>query len=349
MKAVFLSTVVLIGLVLPSASAHSAEYSAGDIVPVFTSVLFTRDAIGLTVQDPYFLGTHEKVRYFKANRRTFDFRQIGEEHYASLRGEDHFQEFVTLYEDQTVSVTVAEVEACRNHTDPEVACRAPTTKRIELDGQTYDVDMLTTTLVSDAKIIGDELWLGTFGSGGHGIYGAEGLLVASPGSQNPKQLELGGTTVRGIAVDPWSTEVWIVAGWQLAVVSQDKQVTRQYWPLHDIGGTARRPQVFVRQSDDPLLSNPLALFAYSLGERSYEGFANAADEGVEFAGSEPLYSYYMFGTNFGHRPQLPERLVELLDIAEPTYSWRKFACMLPGERAKELCLLDLDAWPTTAD
>lgn len=349
MNSAILKTWLVISIVLFVSEVQSAEYSDGDIIPEVTSILFTRDSVALTVQlYVYVIGETDLIRYFKADRGSLEFRQIDREQFDNLLGEDHFQDYASLYEELQFAVTEPEVDACRNHADPEVACRASTTKQMEIEGRTYNVEMLTTSSISDGKVIDGELWLATYEQGGHGEYSAEGVLIVSSHDTVPQRIDVGYGVAKGIAVDPWSTNIWIVTGWQLALVSEGKRVTRRYWPFHDMSKTLNRPGVFVQSSNEPIISNPLAIFAYSLGERSYEAFATAAKEGIDLYDPNPLYNFFMFGS-FTHRPQLPEQLIPVLDFAEPTYSWRKFACMLPGGRAKQLCELELDAWPARVD
>jgi len=111
----------------------------------------------------------------------------------------------------------------------------------------------------------------------------------------------------------------------------------------------QRPVVRVTASKERIKNDPLAVLADWLGPSSHRTLSEASKNGVKLPGEEPLYRYAMFGNYISHKPQWPEELVSTLEHAQPTFGWRKFACLLPGDNAKELCTTNLGKWPKVAD
>lgn len=118
----------------------------------------------------------------------------------------------------------------------------------------------------------------------------------------------------------------------------------RYWKYHDFDLSQNTPNIFVIAAEEEVNNNPLAVLAEWLGQSSYEGLAQATKAGVKLVGEEPLYEFAMFGNVYSHIPLLPVELAFLLESAEPTLMWRRFACRSHGMRAKELCGLELDEW-----
>ena len=119
-------------------------------------------------------------------------------------------------------------------------------------------------------------------------------------------------------------------------------------PIHDFDELCERPDMFVRASADRLLSDPLAVIAYGLGEDHYRKFFRAIKDRPDLRGRDLMYNYAMNGPDWLYQPQLPKQLNVLIEDAEPTGGWRRFVCLLPDERAKQLCELELDQWASTA-
>ncbi len=325
--------------------SDAAEFSHADVIPEVTSLVFTKDSVALTLE-PYFsggqIGESARTRYFVADRTDYQFRQIPRKEFAEILNTDHYQDHMSLYEHGKFQVIQS--EPCRRLENQDSTVR----KDIEIDDAVFSVEMLCQSSIADALRLNDEIWIATYRAGGHGSYGSEGLLVTSLGGDSQERIDIGRSAASGIARDPWSTDIWVVTYYRLTVVTEKHAVRNRYWPRHDFDENHQRPDIFVVASMEPQQTNPFAILAYALGEKSYQKFFDAVKDGASLGDKDILYNFHMWGNSYYHSPQLPEELNVLLDVAEPTILWRRFVCMLNSERAKELCGLELDMWPSTS-
>jgi len=322
--------------------SDAAEFSYADVIPEVTSLVFTQDSVALTLE-PYFsggqVGESSHTRYFIADRTDYEFRQIPRKEFAEILNTDHYQEHMNPYE--RGEFEVIQSEPCRRLGNQDSTVR----KDIEIDDAVFSVEMLCQSSIADALRLNDEIWIATYEAGGHGSYGSEGLLVTSLGGDSQERIDIGSSAASGIARDPWSTDIWVVTYSRITVVSDGHAIRNRYWPLHDFDEHHQRPDIFVEASMEPRQTNPFAILAYALGEKSYQTFFDAVKEGPHLCDKDVLYNFHMWGNSYHHDPQLPLQLNILLDVAEPTIFWRRFVCMLNDKRAEELCKLELDKWP----
>ena len=215
---------------------------------------------------------------------------------------------------------------------------------------TYENFELTVNLKCASRIFDvvrndNELWMATSGTPANYRFEKEGIVVFSLSGEVRARIDIGNYPIIGLALDPWTQDVWAVSRDRITLVKKDHEVKRRYWPIHDFDEKRRRPDTFVTASPDRLLSDPLAIVAYGLGEAHYQKFFQAIEDRPDLRGQGVMYKFAMNGPDWIHSPMLPKQLNVLIEDAEPTGSWRRFVCMLDDQSAKELCKLDLDAWP----
>lgn len=337
-------------LLLGVISGDAAEYSEADDVPAVTSLVFTESSIALAVdRDSWGYRQADRTTYFIADREKYSFQEISEQDFRLLLNDVHVQE--STDENTELGVDLSYTDDCKNKGyrydsgDHDMTGR----RILQLPSTRVDVEIMCRSSVSSAVSIDDSVWIGTFTAGGHGDYGSEGVLVVPKSGDPVVHLDIGRDIVKKIAVDPWSSNVWVVTHSQLFRVASDTAVLARYSVYRDIDLDEQRPVVRVTDSGQRIENNPLAVLADWLGPASHRSLSEASTAGVELPGVEPLYNYAMFGNYISHQPQWPEELVDTLDHAQPTFGWRKFACLLPGDKAKKLCTTDLGEWPRTSD
>ncbi len=338
----FTNILVFIAILSFTVRIDAAEFSYADVVPEVTSLVFTKDSVALTLE-PYFsggqIGESARTRYFVADRTDYQFRQTPRKEFAEILNTNHYQDHMNPYEHGEFKVIQS--DPCRRLGDQDSIVR----KDIEIDDAVFSVEMLCRSSIADAVRLNDEIWIATYVAGDHGSYRSEGLLVTSLGNDIQERIDIGNSAASGIARDPWSTDIWVVTYSRLTVVTEKHTVKNRYWPLHDFDKNHQRPDIFVVASMEPQQTNPFAILAYALGEKSYQTFFDAVKDGASLGDKDILYNFHMWGNSYYHDPQLPSELNILLDVAEPTIFWRRFVCMLEDERAEELCKLELDRWP----
>lgn len=337
-------SICLVGVVSMTFTLQSvaAEFSGADVIPEVTSLVLTQTSVALTV-DPTprkrFSEERAETRYFVANRADLKFQQITEQAFSDILKNDHYHDRLADY--QFHGFNVVSSEPCVEYGFEDSVVQ----KTFEFGSSTISVDMLCRSFVGDALLFNDELWISTYEEGNHGVYGAEGIVVTSLRGDIKTRIDIGGSQPTGIVRDPWSTDVWVSTRSQLTVIADNHTVKNRFWPIHDFDKDLERPDVFVAASMEQVRTNPFAILAYVLGEKHYQRFFHAVEGDVAVGEKDVLYRFFMWGDRYYHSPQLPQELDVLLDFAEPTKVWRRFACMTPGERAEELCGLELEMWP----
>ena len=336
-RAQLAQTTLCIALLFTAVSGDAAEYSEADDFPAVTSLVFTESHIALTVVRDTYLNTHS---YFLADRESYSFREISEQDFQSPTTDEHEEALIFDW---------SYTDDCNNkgyrydNFDPNMKGRV----KLQLPSGAIEVEMLCGSSISSAVSLADSVWIGTYTAGGHGAYGAEGVLVVPKNGDPVVQLDIGNDIVHKLTIDPWSSDVWVVTDSQLFRVSDNTSVLARYSLYRDF--YEQRPVVRVTNSRTQIENNPLAVLADWLGPASHRTLSEASKNGVQLPGAEPLYRFAMFGNYLTHQPQWPEELAGALDHAQPTLGWRKFACLLPGDYAKKLCTTDLGEWPKAAD
>lgn len=349
LRAQLVQVVLCLAVPFMAVSAIAAEYSEAHDIPAVTSVLFTASSIALAVdRDSWGYRAATRTTYFIADRDSYSFQEVSEQEFNSLTMEEHVQSSVD--ENANSDINLLSTDDCKNKgyhydsSDHEMTGR----RILQLSSTVIDVEMLCRSDVSSAVPVDSSIWIGTYTEGNHGSYGSEGVLVVPKNGGPVAHLDIGRNIVYKVAVDPWSSNVWVVTRSQLFRVANDTAVLARYALYRDFDFDKQLPVVRVIESVKRVKSNPLAVLADWLGAASYRALLEASEAGVELPGDEPLYSYAMSGKYFSHRPQWPEGLIGALDDALPTHDWRRLACLLPGDKAKQLCTADLGEWPRAA-
>jgi len=339
-----------IALLLTLVSVDAAEYSEAEDIPAVTSLVFTEGSVALTVvRDSSGYHPADRVTHFVADRGSYSFLEISEQEFHSLTQEEHVRESTREYTGSGIDLSYT--DDCRNKGyrydsgDHDMTGR----RILQLPSAAIVVEMLCRSSVPSAVSIDDSVWIGTYTQGDHGDYGSEGVLVVPKNGDPAVRLDIGPDIVRKLVVDPWSSDVWVSTHSQLFRVASDTAVLARYSAYRDFDFDEQRPVVRVAASQKRIENNPLAVLADWLGPSSHGALSEASKNGVELPGREPLYRYAMFGNYPSHRPSWPEELASALEHAQPTFGWRKFACLLPGDSAKKLCTTELGEWPKTTD
>lgn len=347
-RAHLVQAILCVALLFMTVGGDTAEYSEADDIPGVTSLVFTESSIALTVarDSSRYLGANNTT-YYIADRESYSFQEISEQDFHSLTMNEHVQE--PSYDDADPGIDLSSTDDCENKGyrydsgDHDVTGR----RVLQLSSTAIDVEMLCRSSVSSAVSVDDFVWIGTYTVGGHGDYGSEGVLVVPKNRDPIVRLDIGSDIVHRLAVDPWSSDIWVVTHSRLFRVSGDTTVLARYSMYRDF--YEQRPVVRVTASRTRIKNNPLAVLADWLGPASHRALSEVSKKGVQLPGTEPLYRYSMFGNYFSHQPQWPEELASVLEHAQPTFGWRKFACLLPGDNAKTLCTTALGEWPKVTD
>ncbi len=331
---------------IPS-GAYAAEYSEDWDAPVVRSLVFTADAIALEVAKDFSShGSVDGIQYMVADRESLSFVEVSQQVFLALTGGE--QTAASSQENKKSEAALSPTDDCQEQGYRYDQGSGPKGRRLlQLPMKTIVVEMDCGSSVSSMTSVDDSVWIGTEYVGDHGVYGAEGVLVVPKNGDPVVRLDIGSPLVYRLLVDSWSGEVWVLTHAQLFRVSGDTTVLARYALHRDFDG--QRPVVKVTNSRTPIGNNPLAVLADWMGPTSYAVLSKASRDGVTLSGSEPLYNFSMFGKPATHRPQWPEALAAALEHASPTFGWRKFACLVPGEQAEQLCTTELGRWPRDVD
>lgn len=336
----WLSLFLVAGVLLPR-SVSAAEYSDEDILPHVTSLTFLDDKIGIRV-------TAGSLRFFKFPdfvymRGTNSFLPVTAAEYARLIGDEEGKPlgrppYVTT--DGTTYVP----QHCNSYNG--------ITSEMVVAGQTLEVNLGNCVSVSEVEAVGDYIWIGTYLDGGHGDYGAAGLLVVSRSSgQIIKRIDTGKLAITGVRYDPITGFVWAITPDQITVVSQSLEIVSRYRFYHDFEPSSGAPVVKV--SDREVKSHPMAVIATLLPQAHQQSCYRSVQTIPESLVREfSLYGFFMC-CNFhrGDRSVLSGKfnvLVPFLHVgAEHNVvsdtRWRQLACLLVDDpEARRLC--DSEDW-----
>ena len=339
---------VVLAIMLNSVSINAAEFHEDDILPIISSLMFTQEAIVMTLETSTYLG--KETMHFAAKRNDYKFRGVTDQEYSGplaanyyhrkLSGKIRLRERDGQYELDQRDLSLRTENGCA----PE--SRVPT--HVSHEEFQFTINLQCAARIYDAVRNNNRLWMATYidpeFSYNYEI-SQEGVIVASLAGREEARIDVGNHAIHGLAVDPWTQDVWIVTQDRLMQVTQEFDVERQFWPILDFAEANGRPSTFVKESSKRLLSNPLALVARGVGESYYQKFYNAIKELPDSWDQGIMYSYAMNGPDWASNPILPKQLNVLIEDAIPTGGWRRFVCLLDDERAKKLCSLDLDYWP----
>ena len=325
---------------LASAVASSAEFLQRDIQPTVASIALTEQAVAVAIDGNFFEpDASESKRFFQAQRSDYRFARIDEQQYLALMQSDHrFRETRPGRDGvDTRPAWLLAAPLCPADADPAAG------RTVELgDGQSsVEVDLKCGSWVSDAAFIDTTVWIATYQSTDYFDFSAEGLVLASRfDGRIRSRIDIGAAAARVVLPDPWSRDVWVLTDRRLAVLTRDAVIKTWREPVHGFDEVAGRPDVLL--PGEPTATDPLAIVAYTLGPKHYRQFYDAV-RSVPSAPDPELVSR-LFDRSWNHDPQLPQTFEDLLDHAEVTNAWRKFACLLEGARAKELCATPVTEW-----
>ena len=321
----------------------AAEFDEDDVLPGVTSLVFTQKAIAITLQSPTWLGHEDK--YFVADRRNYRFRQVSKQlllgylrtnyYHRQFPGYQYLNNVEPRYQLDQRDILI---EKSENNCAPDTRVQ----QHIVHDDFQLRLNLKCASRILDVVRNDQELWVATFGAPYNYQFEKEGIVIALLTGEIRAQVDTGDYPMLGLALDPWTHDVWVVSQDRITLVTEEHEVKDKYWPVHDFDETRERPDTFVRASADRLRSDPLAIIAYGLGETHYKRFFQIIKNLPDLDDQNVMYNYAMNGPDWTHMPQLPKQLNSLIEDAEPTGSWRRFVCLLDDERAKELCLLDLN-------
>lgn len=339
---------LLLMISMASTIGNGAEFSEDDVAPKIETFILTADIIAVAVNPGYDIPEWEKqTRFFAASRSDYKFCRVSGEQFSRLLTIDRYERRFGTYPEtpdgqrETPSWRVASTNQCADY---EYESGANKTREFTYEDSSVSVEMSCKSGVSRAISVRDELWIGTYRAGEFGLYSSEGLLIASLDGGIKSRIAIRGP-VEDLVKDPWSSNIWVISSWRLTVIAEDHTILAKRWPVHRFDERKERPDVFVTSSS--LGMDQLAVIAYRLGEAHYQRFYQSIKNTTYVWDRELLYQYFSWepGTRWSRPAHLPVQLSTLLDDAEPTWEWRRFACMLNDERAETLCDLDPKEWP----
>ena len=272
-------SIIVLLVTLSACLAYGAEYSEADDIPQISSMTFTRDAVAITLQAYYSDGQYVDPPHFVANRTDHEFRQVSAEGLAKLTAQEHIQEETKPHKRRNYQVTHSNDctdTGYRYDTGPQDLNGRRT---IQIESGVFEVRMLCRSSIATALLLDGELWIATYEQGGHGEYGAEGVLVAPKNGASVSRLDVGPYAIEDIVADPWSPDVWIVTRSQLTRITLEKEIISRYWKYRDFDASSNRPAIFVTASNSEIKNNPLAVLADWLGEASFAGLSQAHRNG----------------------------------------------------------------------
>ena len=331
-KATLIIALQLASLLVSSAIA--AEYSDDFIIPQVEVIVHTHDSFAIAMSPAKWgsmIPEHEAgTKYFVASRRDLEFAPITADEFSGLLS----RSYVETNESRNCYRVVDGPGDCSEYTLPP--------ERIEFIGLSVPVSLECNSRIADALVIQDDVWVLTFEQGGHGHYGAEGLLVLDTDGVEQARVDTGGFAPIAAVADRDSRIVWVVTEDRLFLMNTNHEILETYWPVHQFNSNTERPEVAIVSSEEGLLTDPHAVFAYTLGEETYAEYFEQIEDLDLARDQEQLYAYFMSGLNY--RPSLPKQLNKLIPLARPTRAWHKFVCMLDDPEAEALCKLDTDKW-----
>lgn len=325
---------------------HAAEFNYVNIIPQVEITIHKKNGIALAV-DPVVWPDRDTIResptkYFYADNKDFLFRRITSKEYSGLLSEPNFVSHLGTYYGATSNADrhgfkiIGKPSECHNYLGG--------VDTIEFGELSVPLALDCKSSVADAVLVSDEIWILTFEQGGHGEYGAEGVVILDTEGSEKARVNSRGYATRAAVVDPWTSDVSVVTQGSVIVVGPDYKVKASIWPVHQFDVHEKRPDVALVNSSTEVLTDQFAIFAYSLGSESFRKFFDIIKDLQYDRSSKVLETYYGYGTNY--RPTFPLELNALIPAAKPTYSWRKFLCALRDSRAEKLCKLELDEWPS---
>lgn len=214
MNKVIRGIVLGVWMIIAMYSANAAEYSGADDIPATTSLLFTPSTVAITIT-PYANGEYEdteRTLYFLMDRSDVDFRQVSREQFANLTEGEHRRErtrtryVVPRDYEVTYSGDCADLGYRYDSGPPNLMGR----RTIRFDSVSFEVRMLCRSSIAETILRGTDLWIATYEAGGHGEYGADGVLIASNAGAPLSRLDVGDCPVENLVKDPWSSDIWIV-------------------------------------------------------------------------------------------------------------------------------------------
>jgi hypothetical protein len=337
-------------ILMASIIGNAAEFSEGDVQPQIETFVLTADLIAVAVSPGYEIPAWEKyTRFFVASRSDYEFTRVSGEQFSQLLALERYERRFGTYpvtpdgQPEPPSWRLASTNRC---SDYDYESGANTAREFSQEDSSISVEMSCKSEVSRAISVEDELWIGTYREGEFGLYGSEGLLIASLDGKVKSRIAIRGP-IEDLVRDPWSSDIWVLSEWRISVLAQDHTVLATRWPAHRFDERKERPDVFLPSSS--LGTDPLAVIAYTLGEAHYQKFYQRIRNENYVPDRGLLYKYFTWepGVRWADPVQLPVQLQSLLKDAEPTWQWRRFACMLNDERAETLCDLDIKEWPKT--
>lgn len=236
-----------------------------------------------------------------------------------------------------------------------------TSSKLAVDGEHLDIDIGDCVSVSEAEVVDDIIWLGTYFEGGHGNWGSEGLLAVSIGSGKiVARIDTGEREVLRVRRDPYSDNVWAMTPDQIVVANQSLETVGRYSFYYDFNATSGMPEI--RVANTPTASHPLAVFSFSIPDSLKPKFYNDVrsipdDQARQFS----LYDFFMCCSflQAGDKSPLPTELEILVPYLMPAFEkslprydkyphlrdsdtatrvWRQVACWLrQNEDAERLC------------
>jgi len=325
-----------------AADANTAEYDDSWIVPTIESIVFTPSQIGVELRPTEHEGmlprAEDHQRFYLADRIDSVFQQVDEAAFRALFELDHFYRRIYDYDERSPHFSLTEASGA----SVQRSCSSGSVLKINVVTSSLEVpiSLPCKSRIADAAIINETMWTAPYTWATHGALGANGNVdIYSLGGQLEKSIRIGNIIIRAIAYDPWSADKWIISYEGIAVVSQDNHVARQYWPMHRFG--EKGPDVFIDADDQRTLSDPLAVLAYSVGERNYSKFLSLVGSAPGAMDDFDLYLFYMYGNGV----PLSEKASVLLEHVQPNDLWQEFACLLPYDDANALCELAPEQWP----
>ena len=329
--------------------AHSAEYTDELIIPQVETLVQTAGYIAIEMTPAYMQSQIHPdegySRYFLAPIHTLEFERISADEFSSFRAKS--DDVTNLRsgrarqsnDSRHCYSVVTGTEPCREYSyDVE---------KIDFIGHSVPINLECFSSVADAVMLEDEIWVLTYEQGGHGAYGSEGLIVFDLEGAERARVETGHLALLAMVKVQGLDGMWVFSTDRIMWVGDGHEIRNTWWPVHQFDGSTGRPDVALVESETPVLTDPLAVFAYTLGEPFYQDFYRSI-AGVTYKRDQSLlYRYFMTGPSYS--AMLPDELNVLIPEAEPTHPWRKFMCMLNDSKAAELCGLELDQWPVNAD
>ncbi len=279
----WLSLFLVAGVLLPR-SVSAAEYRDEDILPHVTSLTFLDDKIGIRVTTGFF--RFFKFPDFVYMRDTSSFLPMTAAQYARLIGDDKGKPL-----GRPPYVTTDGTPYVPQHCDSYHG----TDSEMVVADQPLAVNLGNCVSVSEVETVGDYIWIGTYNDGGHGDYGAEGLVVVSRSSgQIIRRIDTGKLAITGVRYDPITGFVWAITPDQITVVSQSLEIVSRYRFYHDFDPETGEPRVLLASGEKA--TNPFAVVAHTLGlekadQKSFYEAANSIPK--EVRDNFSLYGYFM--------------------------------------------------------